>query len=83
MGALATTSTSRVRPPPYNGRMKAIGAAVTSKLQAQRGQEEAVALWEALWAAYQRGGGEGAEEHLALLRQLPGEDDGTAEEVEP
>ncbi len=63
--------------------MKAIEAAVTSKLQAQRGQEEALALWKALWAAYQRGGVENAQAHLDGLRQLPDEDDGAAGEVEP
>lgn len=63
--------------------MKAIEAAVMSKLQAQRGQEEAVALWKALWSAYERGGAEGAQQHLEGLRQLPDEDDGAAEEVEP
>jgi len=62
--------------------MKAIESAVTSKLQAQRGQEEAQALWKALWAAYEGGGVEGAQQHLDGLRQLPGEDDGASEEVE-
>jgi len=63
--------------------MKAIEAAVTSKLQAQRGHEEALALWKALWSAYEHGGVEGAQEHLDGLRQVPGDDDGAAEEVEP
>jgi hypothetical protein len=63
--------------------MKAIEAAVTSRLQAQRGQEEAMALWKWLWAAYERNGVEGAQEHLDGLLQLPDEDDGAAEEVEP
>ncbi len=62
--------------------MKPIEASVMSKLQAQRGQEEAVALWNALWSAYERGGVEGAQEHLDGLRQLPDEDDGAAEEAE-
>jgi hypothetical protein len=63
--------------------MKAIEAAVTSKLQAQRGQEEALALWKALWAAYELGGVENAQAYLDGLRPPPGEDDGAAEEVEP
>jgi hypothetical protein len=63
--------------------MKAIEEAVRSHLQSQRGQEEALALWKALWAAYERGGVEGAQEHLDGLRQLPDEDDDAAEEIEP
>lgn len=62
--------------------MKAIEAAVISKLQAQRGQEEALALWKALWAKYERDGVEGAQAHLEGLLRLPDEDDGAAEEGE-
>jgi hypothetical protein len=52
---------------------KPIDATVTAKLQAQRGQGEALALWRELWAAYEREGVEGAEAWLARLLELPGE----------
>jgi hypothetical protein len=63
--------------------MKAIEAAVTSKLRAQPGHEEALALWTAIWAAYERGGVEGVQEHLDGLLQPPDEDEDRTEEVEP
>ncbi|WP_437618567.1 hypothetical protein [Sorangium sp. So ce1151] len=63
--------------------MKTIEAAVTSKLRAQRGHEEALALWKALWAAYESGGVEGAQAHLDGLCELPENgDDADEEEVD-
>ncbi len=52
---------------------------VAAKLAAQRGQEEASALWERLWTAYETGSFDGAE---ALLRDLlhPSERDGGTDE---
>lgn len=63
--------------------MKAIEAAVMSKLKAQRGQEEALALWKVLCAAYERSGVDGVQEHLDGLCRLPEDDEEAAEEVEP
>ena len=55
--------------------MKPIVSTVTAKLQAQRGQAEALAIWQMIWAAYEREGVEGTEAYLAGLLELPGEDD--------
>jgi len=54
--------------------VKPIDAAVTLKLGVQGGHQEALALWKAIWAAYERGGAEGAKTHLAGLRELPEDD---------
>ena len=56
--------------------MKAIDSTVSAKLQAQRGQAEALAIWKELWAAYEREGGGGVEAYLADLLELPGEEAG-------
>lgn len=47
--------------------MKAIDVAVTAKLGAQRGQEEALALWREIWAAFEAGGPEQAEACVETL----------------
>ena len=60
-----------------------IEAAVTAELEAQRGQEEAVALWKARWAAYQRAGVEGAQGHLDQLLRQPDAEGSARREVEP
>ena len=54
--------------------MKAIDSTVSAKLQAQRGQAEALAIWKELWAAHERAGGAGVEAYLADLLELPGEE---------
>ncbi len=51
--------------------------AVAAKLAAQRGQEEAAQLWKKLWAAYEKGGVEGAQAALSKLL-----DDPSVEETE-
>lgn len=48
---------------------------VAAKLAAQRGQEDAAALWKTLWSAYEKGGVEGAHELLGDILDLPDEDD--------
>ena len=55
--------------------MKPIDSTVTAKLQAQRGQAEALAIWQMIWAAHEREGVEGTEAYLAGLLELPGEGD--------
>jgi hypothetical protein len=55
--------------------MAAIDEAVTAKLGAEVGQDEALALWRELWATYQSGGPEAAGEFLDRQLQLPGEDE--------
>ena len=47
--------------------MKAIDVTVTAKLGAQRGQDEALALWREIWAAFEAGGAEQAEAHVETL----------------
>jgi hypothetical protein len=54
--------------------------AVAAKLAAQRGQEEAALLWKKLWAAYEKGGVEGAQAALSKLLDDP-TDDETAEDA--
>ncbi len=54
--------------------------AVAAKLAAQRGQEEAAALWKTLWSAYEKGGVEGAQTFLGDLLDHP-DDDGAAEDA--
>lgn len=53
--------------------MKAIDIAVTSRLRADSGNEDAVTLWKALLAAYESGGPVRAKAHLAALRDVPAE----------
>jgi hypothetical protein len=45
--------------------------AVAAKLAAQRGNEEAAALWKRLWAAHEKGGAEGVEALLGGLLESP------------
>lgn len=54
--------------------------AVAAKLAAQRGQEDAALLWKKLWAAYEKGGIEGAQTALSKLLDDPSADD-TAEDA--
>ena len=51
---------------------------VAAKLAAQRGQEEAAALWKKLWSAYEKGGVEEAQAFLGDLLDDP--DDEAARE---
>jgi hypothetical protein len=44
---------------------------VAAKLAAQRGNEDAAALWKRLWAAYEKGGEDGARELLGELLDDP------------
>lgn len=45
--------------------------AVAAKLAAQRGNEDAVALWKKLWASHEKGGAEGVEALLDELIESP------------
>jgi hypothetical protein len=53
--------------------------AVAAKLAAQRGHEEAAALWKKLWAAYEKGGVDGAQDLLADLFDSPDDGDDAEE----
>ncbi|HET9597960.1 MAG TPA: hypothetical protein VFP65_20400 [Anaeromyxobacteraceae bacterium] len=53
---------------------------VAAKLAAQRGNEDAAALWKEIWSAYERGGAEGARVLLDGLLEISGE---TRAEDEP
>jgi hypothetical protein len=55
--------------------MGAIDEAVTAKLRAQRGQDDALALWRELWAAYEAGGVDAAAALLEARLHLPGDDE--------
>ncbi len=48
---------------------------VAAKLAAQRGQEEAAALWKKLWSAYEKNGVEGAHAFLGDLLDAPDDED--------
>lgn len=54
--------------------MKPISELVRAKLQAQAGQQDAVALWARLWTAYEKGGPVEATSLLAALLESQGED---------
>ena len=58
--------------------MKSLDKAVAERLAAQPGQEEAVALWKKVWAAFESGGAEGAQECLAGLITDPRDTAGTS-----
>lgn len=45
--------------------------AVAAKLAAQRGNEDAAALWKKLWAAHEKAGVEGVEALLGELLESP------------
>ena len=51
--------------------MKSIDTVVRAKLAAHVGQEDATTLWEALWAAFEDGGVEGAESFVEELLESP------------
>ena len=51
--------------------MTSLDKAVAARLAAQVGQEEASALWEKLWAAFQAGGEDGAAECISALITTP------------
>jgi hypothetical protein len=57
--------------------MKAIDSSVTAKLHAQRGQDDALALWKELWAAFEAGGSEGAEVYIDSLIDVGDDEDAT------
>jgi hypothetical protein len=59
-----------------------IEKAVKAKLAAQRGGEEAAALWKGLWALYEQGGAGAVEIGLRELRELPDGADADAQEDE-
>jgi hypothetical protein len=52
--------------------LSTIDDTVQSKLKAQRGSEDTLALWRKLWAAYADGGPDGAAELLETLVAVPG-----------
>jgi hypothetical protein len=62
--------------------VNAIDQAVSSRLQGRQDQEEALALWRRLWAAFEAGGAEGARGFLARQLESPGDKgaEGTQEE---
>jgi hypothetical protein len=45
--------------------------AVAAKVAAQRGNEDAAALWRRLWSAYEQRGAEGVEALLGELLESP------------
>lgn len=45
--------------------------AVAAKLAAQRGHDDAAALWKKLWTAYEKAGAEAAQALLEELREAP------------
>jgi hypothetical protein len=55
--------------------LSTIDDAVQSKLKAN-GEEDALALWRELWAAYTAGGEEGAEAMLSRLLAARGDEEG-------
>ena len=57
--------------------MKSIDTVVRAKLAAHVGQQDAIALWERLWTAFEGGGVEGAESFVKELLESP-EPDGVA-----
>jgi hypothetical protein len=52
-----------------------LDTAVAAKLAAQRGNEDAAALWKKLWAAHEKGGAEGVEALLSELLESPEAED--------
>ncbi len=63
--------------------MKTVDIAVTSRLRADGGNEDAAKLWKALWAAYESGGAVSAKAHLSALCELPADSaDDLEDEVE-
>lgn len=56
--------------------MKTIDSAVRAKLQAQVGQDKALALWESLWTAYEAGGMDGAQALIESLLESPEAEEG-------
>jgi hypothetical protein len=58
--------------------MKAIDSSVTAKLHAQRGQDDALALWKELWAAFEAGGVDAAREYVDGLIDLGDDGEGAA-----
>lgn len=56
-------------------RVSTIDEAVQLKLRAQRGSEDALALWRKLWAAYADGGPEAAAELVEKLVAVPADDE--------
>ncbi len=60
--------------------MTSLQEAVSARLAAQPGQEEAAALWKELWAAFETGGAEGAQECLSELMTDPQDEEETDEE---
>lgn len=51
--------------------MTSLEKAVAERLAAQPGQEAALALWKKLWAAFETGGSEGAQDCLSELMPDP------------
>jgi hypothetical protein len=51
--------------------MKSIDTVVRAKLAAHVGQQDATALWEKLWTAFEGGGVEGAESFIEELLESP------------
>jgi hypothetical protein len=56
--------------------VNAIDQAVSSRLEGKRDQEEALALWKRLWAAFEAGGAEQARELLTGQLESPGDEPG-------
>ncbi len=55
--------------------MITIQDAVAERIRGQREHKEVLALWNSLWAAYEKNGAEGIERVLLDLIRLPAEDD--------
>jgi hypothetical protein len=53
------------------GEEMTLDKAVAAKLAAQRGNEDAAALWKKLWAAHEKAGVEGVEALLGQLLESP------------
>ncbi len=55
--------------------MTTIPNAVADKIRGQREHKEVLALWESLWAAYEKNGSDGVERVLLDLIKSPDEGD--------
>jgi hypothetical protein len=59
-----------------------IHEAVAAKIHGQREHKEVLALWDSLWAAYEKNGADGVERVLLDLIKSPGEDEAESGAVE-
>jgi hypothetical protein len=55
--------------------MRELHSVVVRHLKTKRESEGAIALWNKLWAALEKGGAEAVEELIAELAEMPKSDD--------